>query len=197
MKLKILFSAVTSLIITLTACGQTTQTSQKDSSNSDDMKNEKKVLVAYFSATGNTKAVAEDLAKVMDATLFEIEPKQPYSAADLDWQDSTSRSSVEMHDVNSRPEIKDKVKDIAEYDIIFLGYPIWWYVAPTIINTFVDENNLNGKTVYCFATSGGSPIGPCVDVLKKQYPDINWQEGKLLNNADEATLEEWKKEIGL
>lgn len=197
MKLKILFSAVISLIITLTACGQTAKTNQKDSSNTDDMKNEKKVLVAYFSATGNTKAVAEDLAKVMDATLFKIEPKQPYSAADLDWRDSTSRSSVEMHDVNSRPEIKDKVKDIAEYDIVFLGYPIWWYVAPTIINTFVDENNLNGKTVYCFATSGGSPIGPCVDALKKQYPDINWQEGKLLNNADEATLEEWKKEIGL
>lgn len=194
MKMKSFLVATAALFLSLTSCAQSQNTESK---NNDEMKNNKKVLVAYFSATGTTKSVAEDLAKVMDATLFEIEPKVPYSPADLDWKDSTSRSSVEMHDLNSRPEIKNKVQDIAQYDVVFLGYPIWWYVAPTIVNTFIEENDLKGKTVYCFATSGGSPIGPCVDALKKQYPDINWQEGRLLNGATEATLQEWKKEINL
>ena len=189
---KLLFAAVC-LLITMTACAQKDQ----NNSNSEEMKKDNKLLVAYFSATGTTKAVAEKLADVMDATLFEIEPVKPYSAADLDWQDSTSRSSVEMHDLNSRPEVKNKVKDLDRYDVVFLGYPIWWYVAPTIINTFLDENNLDGKTVYCFATSGGSPIGPCVDALKKQYPGIDWKEGKLLNNATTDSLEAWKQEINL
>ena len=183
-----------SVFVTLTACAQTKLNSE---SNSENMDKGKKVLVAYFSATGTTKAVAEDLAKVMDATLFEIVPSEPYTAADLDWRDDNSRSSIEMHDPNSRPAVKNKVEDIMQYDVVFLGYPIWWYVAPTIINTFIDENNLQGKKVYCFATSGGSPIGPCVEALKKQYPDIEWQEGKLLNGATESTLEAWKSEIGL
>ena len=141
-------------------------------------------------------AVAEDLAKVMDATLFEIEPTEKYTSEDLDWRDDKSRSSVEMHDPNSRPAVKNKVDNMAQYDVVFIGYPIWWYIAPTIINTFIDENNLDGKKVYCFATSGGSPIAPCVDALKKQYPDIDWQEGKLLNHASKETLEAWKEEIG-
>ena len=186
--------ALISLLITMTACAQTKQSKESDS---EDMNNGKKVLVAYFSATGTTKAVAEELAKVMDATLFEIEPTEPYTAADLDWRDSLSRSSVEMHDPNSRPAVKNRVDDMDQYDVVFLGYPIWWYIAPTIINTFIDENNLDGKKVYCFATSGGSPIDPCVEALKKQYPDIDWKEGKLLNNASKESLEAWKQEIGL
>ena len=194
MKIKTMMAAIVSLLLTMTACARTNQNTE---TNSDSMENGKKVLVAYFSATGTTKAVAEDLAKVMDATLFEIEPAEPYTAADLDWRDSLSRSSVEMHDPSSRPAVKKKVENLSQYDVVFLGYPVWWYVAPTIINTFIDENNLDGKKVYCFATSGGSPIGPCVDALKKQYPAINWQEGKLLNGATESTLETWKKEIGL
>ena len=187
-------AALAGLLITLTACAKTEQTKE---SNSDNMDNGKKVLVAYFSATGTTKAVAEELAKVMDATLFEIEPAEPYTAADLDWHDDKSRSSVEMKDPASRPAVKNKVEDMAQYDVVFLGYPVWWYVAPTIINTFIDENNLDGKKVYCFATSGGSPIGPCVEALKKQYPAIDWQEGKLLNRPSEATLEAWKTALGL
>ena len=194
MKLKTILLAVVGLLMTTSSCAQTQQSKE---SNSENMEKEKNVLVAYFSATGTTKAVAEDLAKVMDATLFEIEPNEPYTSADLDWRNDNSRSSVEMHDVNSRPAVKNRVDDMAQYDVVFLGYPIWWYIAPTIINTFIDENNLNGKKVYCFATSGGSPIGPCVDALKKQYPDINWQEGKLLNHASKETLEAWKQEIGL
>ena len=194
MKLKTILLAVVGLLMTTSSCAQTQQSKE---SNSENMEKEKNVLVAYFSATGTTKAVAEDLAKVMDATLFEIEPNEPYTSADLDWRNDNSRSSVEMHDVNSRPAVKNRVDDMAQYDVVFLGYPIWWYIAPTIINTFIDENNLNGKKVYCFATSGGSPIGPCVDALKKQYPDIKWQEGKLLNHASKETLEAWKKEIRL
>ena len=191
MKIKTLALALAGLVLASASCAK--GNSEKEA----DMKNDKKILVAYFSATGTTKAVAKDLAKVTGGTLFEIEPATPYTEADLDWKDSTSRSSVEMKDPQSRPAIKNKVKDIAQYDVIFLGYPIWWYVAPTIINTFIDENDLKGKTVYCFATSGGSPIAPCVDALKKQYPAVNWQEGKLLNGANEATLEAWKKEIGI
>ena len=194
MKIKTVMAAMVSLLMTMTACAQQKQNIE---TNSDSMDKGKKVLVAYFSATGTTKAVAEDLAKVMDATLFEIEPVEPYSAADLDWRDDKSRSSVEMHDNNSRPAVKNKVDDMAQYDVVFLGYPIWWYIAPTIINTFIDENNLEGKKIYCFATSGGSPIGPCVEALKKQYPNIDWQEGRLLNGTTESTLEAWKKKIGL
>ncbi|MCH5218433.1 MAG: NAD(P)H-dependent oxidoreductase [Muribaculaceae bacterium] len=194
MKLKTILLAFVGLLMTTSSCAQTQQSKESKSENMD---KGKKVLVAYFSATGTTKAVAEDLAKVMDATLFEIEPTEKYTSADLDWRDDNSRSSVEMHDPNSRPGVKDKVEDMAQYDVVFIGYPIWWYIAPTIINTFIDENNLDGKKVYCFATSGGSPIAPCVDALKKQYPNIDWQEGKLLNGATETTLEAWKKEIGL
>ena len=193
MKIKTILLAFVGLLLATSSCAQ----KNREKANQREVNNDKKVLVAYFSATGTTKAVAEDLAKVMDATLFEIGPTEPYTSADLDWRDSLSRSSVEMHDLNSRPAVKNKVEDIARYDIVFLGYPIWWYIAPTIVNTFIDENNLEGKKVYCFATSGGSPIAPCVDALKKQYPNIDWQEGKLLNHASKETLEAWKQELGL
>lgn len=192
MKLKfILYSLIS--ILSLSACGKakTTETDNQEASSDNG-----KVLVAYFSATGTTKKVAEDLAQVFDAKLFEIEPVKPYTEEDLDWKNENSRSSIEMaKDQSIRPEIKNKVNDINKYDVVFLGYPIWWYIAPTIINTFLDENNLDGKTVYCFATSGGSPIEPCVENLKKQYPKINWQSGKLLNNVTTNELEAWKKEI--
>lgn len=194
MKLKTVFLGLIALLMSGASCGQTKQT---ESENTKEMEKGKKVLVAYFSATGTTKAVAEKLAKVTDGTLFEIEPTEPYTEADLDWKNDKSRSSVEMKDSTSRPAVKDKVADMQQYDVVFLGYPIWWYVAPTIINTFIEENDLKGKTVYCFATSGGSPIDPCVDALKKQYPDIDWKDGKLLNDATEETLEAWAKEIGL
>lgn len=191
MKLKTIVIALATVCLSMTSCAQKSAATQTD----EEMKNETKTLVAYFSATGTTKAVAEDLAKVMDATLFEIEPAVPYTEADLDWRDSTSRSSVEMHDLSSRPAVKSKVENVDQYDVVFLGYPVWWYVAPTIINTFIDENNLDGKTVYCFATSGGSPIEPCVEALKKQYPAVDWKAGRLLNGATTETLEAWKADL--
>ena len=192
MKIKFIVTALLGLLISTTSCAKKTEkaTSMEDNKVT-------KVLVAYFSATGTTKRVAEELAKVMDATLFEITPETPYTSADLDWRDENSRSSVEMHDATSRPAIKDKVKDIEKYDVVFIGYPIWWYVAPTIINTFIDENNLSGKRIISFATSGGSPIEPCIEALQKQYPNLDWDGGKLLNHATKEELESWKQQLGL
>lgn len=183
MKLKHLTLLAVALLFVLTGCQN-----QKDADSH-------KILVAYFSATGTTKHAAEDLAKAMDGTLFEIVPAQPYTAADLDWKNPESRSSVEMNKKASRPEIKNKVADIGQYDIVFIGYPIWWFKAPTIINTFIEQNDLKGKTIIPFATSGGSPIKPSEKKLEKQYPELEWAPGKLLNKYTPESLEEWKKEI--
>ena len=151
----------------------------------------RKILVAYFSASGVTKGVAQRLAKVAGADLFEIRPAVPYTQADLNWTDKKSRSSVEMNDPLSRPEIAEKLPNMADYDTVFVGYPIWWYVAPHIINTFVESYDLSGKTLVAFATSGGSGIGKTVEELKKLYPDANWKDGKLLNNISDKELVDW------
>ena len=150
-----------------------------------------KILVAYFSASGVTKGVAQRLAKVAGADLFEIRPAVPYTQADLNWTDKKSRSSVEMNDPLSRPEIAEMLPNMADYDTVFVGYPIWWYVAPHIINTFVESYDLSGKTLVAFATSGGSGIGKTVEELKKLYPDANWKDGKLLNNISDKELVDW------
>ncbi len=150
-----------------------------------------KILVAYFSASGVTKGVAQRLAKAVGADLFEIRPAVPYTQADLNWTDKKSRSSVEMNDPLSRPEIAEKLPNMADYDTVFIGYPIWWYVAPHIINTFVESYELSGKTLVAFATSGGSGIGKTVEELKKLYPDANWKDGKLLNNISDKELVDW------
>lgn len=152
-----------------------------------------KTLVAYFSASGVTKGAAEKLAEVTGGDLYEIQPEVPYTDADLDWQDKQSRSSVEMADLSSRPAIKGKVENLNDYDTVFVGYPIWWYTAPTIINTFIEANDLKGKTVIPFCTSGGSSIKKSAEDLKKAYPDLNWKEGKLLNRISKEELETWVK----
>lgn len=140
----------------------------------------KKVVVAYFSATGTTEAVAKGIAKEKNAVLYAIEPAKKYTAADLDWRNKKSRSSVEMNDKNARPALKSK-KSLAEYDVIYIGYPIWWDVAPRIINTFIEQAKLDGKTVIPFATSGGSGIEKSVSELKAAYPKVKWQKGILKN----------------
>lgn len=147
-----------------------------------------KTLVAYFSATGTTKAVAEKIAEAAQADLFEIQPAVPYTDADLDWRNSLSRSSVEMSDKTSRPAVAGKVKNLNRYETIYIGFPIWWYTAPTIINTFIEENDLAGKRVKFFATSGGSGIKRAVDDFKEAYPAIGWAGGKLLNNPSEEDI---------
>lgn len=152
---------------------------------------ENKVLVAYVSMTGNTAKAAQVLAKVTSGELYQIEPEKRYTNADLNWRNEQSRCYVEMHDLKFRPTIKGKKTDIAKYDVIYLGFPIWWNIAPTLLNTFIEAHNLKGKTVIPFATSGGSTIDNSVKELKKTYPDINWQEGKLLNGMDEKAMREW------
>lgn len=143
--------------------------------------NDNKILVAYFSCSGVTKAVATELASIAGADLYEIKPEVPYTDADLDWNDRKSRSSVEMRDASSRPGIARKLPDMETYGTVFVGFPVWWYIAPTIINTFLESYDFSGKTVVPFATSGGSGIGNCEKNLRKTYPGIRWKDGKLLN----------------
>ena len=141
-----------------------------------------KKLVAYFSASGVTKRYAERLAQAADADLFEIKPTVPYTDADLNWKNSNSRSSIEMKNPDSRPEIAEKLSDMDKYDTVFVGFPIWWYVAPTIIDTFLESYDFSGKTVVPFATSGGSGMGKTADVLRQVCPAAAIKDGKVLNN---------------
>lgn len=150
-----------------------------------------KVLVVYFSATGTTATAAGRLAEATGGELLEIEPEKRYTAADLDWRNEKSRCYVEMHDLKYRPAIKTTKVNMADYDTIYLGFPIWWNIAPTIVNTFIEAHDLKGKTVVPFATSGGSTIDNSVKELKKAYPAIDWQEGKLLNRMDVNAIREW------
>lgn len=145
-----------------------------------------KKLVAYFSASGTTKKTAEMLAQAAGADLYEITPKVAYTQADLNWMDKKSRSSVEMNDKKFRPEIEEKDAHISEYDEIILGFPIWWYVAPTIVNTFLEKYDFTGKKIVLFATSGGSGFGNTVKELQPSAPNAEFVEGKVLNNKQEA-----------
>ncbi len=154
-----------------------------------------KKLVAYFSASGVTKNAAERLAKAAGAHLFEIKPAVGYTSADLDWTNKKSRSSVEMNNPDSRPEIAERLPNMEDYDTIFIGFPIWWYVAPTIINTFIESYDFSGKTIIPFATSGGSGMGKTVEVLKPLCPNANWIKGKMLNGVSDSELENWVKSI--
>lgn len=155
-----------------------------------------KILVAYFSASGVTKSAAQRLAKASGADLFEIKPAQPYSKEDLDWTNKKSRSSVEMSSPDSRPEIAEKLDNMSEYDVVFVGFPIWWYVAPTIINTFLESYDFSGKTVIPFATSGGSGMGKTEEVLHKICP-ANWKGGRVINGASENDLRKWVGELDI
>ena len=144
----------------------------------------KKSLVAYFSASGTTAKVAKTLAKAAQADLYEIRPAIPYTQADLNWMDRKSRSSVEMQDKDFRPALADTDAGIADYDVIFLGFPIWWYVAPTIIHTFLESYDFSGKTIVLFATSGGSDFGQTVKSLKESVSsETKILEGRLCNSS--------------
>lgn len=145
-------------------------------------------LVAYFSATGTTMDVAKRLARATDSDLFAIAPADPYMSADLNWRDKQSRSTLEAADPSCRPTITSRVEHIEDYDTIFLGFPIWWYVAPATINTFLESYDLAGKTIVLFATSGGSGMGKTASVLKACAPDAKIIDGGILNNASDAEL---------
>lgn len=152
-----------------------------------------KKLVAYFSASGTTRKIAEMIASAADADMYEIMPKQPYSEADLNWMDKKSRSSVEMNDKKFRPEIAAANANTDKYDEIFLGFPIWWYVAPTIINTFLESYNFSGKKIVLFATSGGSGFGNTARELKPSAPDAVIVKGKVFHKTTKQEIAEWVK----
>lgn len=185
---KILLTIAAAVAICFSACAQKT--------NKNEMKAHH-TLVAYFSATGTTAKAAQSIANATNGTLYEIAPQTPYTSADLNWNDKQSRSSVEMGDKNARPALKEAKADLTAYDVVFIGYPIWWDEAPRIVNTFIENNDLKGKTLIPFATSGGSGIANSVKALRQTYPDLNWKEGRLLNRASDKTIREWLNANGL
>ena len=184
---KIMLALAAVMTMSLAACAQNKGEQNIQSGNSP--------LVVYFSATGTTAKAARTIAEATGGTLYEIVPQLTYTADDLDWNDSQSRSSAEMNNPQVRPELKDTKLDVAAYDMIFIGYPIWWNQAPRIINTFIESHNLKGKTLVPFATSGGSGISNSVNELKNAYPDLEWQNGRLLNGASRNAIQSWVGDV--
>lgn len=158
-----------------------------------------KTLVAYFSASGQTARLARTIADVTGGDLFEIEPEAPYTSADLDWQNKRSRSSVEMGDPSSRPAIASHVDDMVSYDVVFVGFPIWWYTAPTIIESFLEGYDLSGKTVVPFATSGMSGMGDTESTLQKSCSSLtSWKPGRRMSPGESpASVRGWVEGLGL
>ena len=208
------------MILGLAACGnsasQTEQPSTEDTSveskadtnsaeNSTDMENtdnqdvqDHKVLVAYFSATGTTKGVAEHIANGLNADIYEIVPEDPYTDADLNYNDNNSRTTIEMNDPNARPAISGSVENMEQYDIIFVGYPIWWGEAPRIVSTFMESYDFSGKTIVPFCTSGGSGIGSSASNLERLTSGATWLDGRRLNGSDsQDTVMEWVNGLNL
>lgn len=152
-----------------------------------------KLLICYFSATGTTKRVAEKLGEILNGDLFEIEPVNKYTKDDLDWTNKQSRSTLEMKDESSRPEVKGKVNNIEEYNKVIIGFPVWWYREPSIIDTFIEENDLKRKDIYVYVTSGGSTYEGSLKHLKEMYSELNFVSGKTLNHIDENEIRKWVK----
>mgnify|MGYP004565331657 CR=1 FL=1 len=212
-KLFSLLLVVAAMVLTLAACG----TANAGNDAADEPKNDvttdtvspapaeetpestgNKVLVAYFSATGHTKTIAEYLQATLDADLYEIVPQEPYTDADLDWMDKKSRSTIEMNAPKSRPAIAGQVADMVQYDTVFVGSPIWWGQAPKIVYTFLESYDFSGKTVIPFATSGGSGMGG-EDILKAACSkDTKWLPGKRLSSCESAaSVQKWVESLGL
>ena len=185
---KIILTLAAVMTMSFAACAQ-------NNKREKNMQTEKKPLVVYFSATGTTVRAARMIADVTGGTLCEIVPQQTYTSDDLDWNDKQSRSSVEMNNPDARPAVKDTKIDFAAYDVIFIGYPICWNQAPRIINTFIESHDLKSKTLVPFATSGGSGINNSAEELKKTYPDLEWQKGKLLNGANCDVIRAWVSDL--
>ncbi len=188
--MKNLFASILAvLMFSITACAGSADgnSSKNDASNS--------VLVAYFSAQGHTKALAEKIAAATGGTLFEIEPIDPYTEADLDGWNDSARGTRESKDRTTRPEIRKKVNDFEKYDTIYLGFPIWWYTAPTIINTFLESYDTAGKTIIPFATSGGSGFGDTEKDLRVSAPDARFKPGKVINDANQQQVDEWVESV--
>lgn len=192
--MKRIFLAIAAMTMVLSACGQNKKTEQTQNTQEE---KQMKTLVAYFSATGTTKALAEKVAAATGGDLYEIKPEVAYTAEDLDWTVKTSRSSVEMADKTSRPAIVKDLENIQDYGTVYIGFPVWWYTAPTIINTFIEAYDLSGKTVIFFATSGGSTVDKANAEFKAAYPSLNWKDGKVLNRASDQDVKAWVESLNL
>ena len=152
-----------------------------------------KILVTYFSASRVTAKVAQNIAEMIGADTFEIRPKIAYTSEDLNWMNKNSRSSIEMNNKSSRPEIDGTISKLDDYETILIGFPVWWYTAPTIINTFIESLDFKGKTLIPFCTSGGTGISGCERDLRNTYPQYNWKEGRrLTGKEDKKSIEDWK-----
>ena len=190
--------SIAAVCLVAVACGNNGKKAEVVNENVETQNdNNMKTLVAYFSATGTTEALAQKIAEVTGGTLYQIKPEVPYTAADLDWTNKKSRSTVEMQDPASRPAIVKDLEDADAYGTIFIGFPVWWYTAPTIINTFLESYDFSGRTVVFFATSGGSSINKANKQFAAEYTALDWKEGKVLNNATKADVEAWVKSLGL
>ena len=192
-KLILFIGAIAVMTVAFLSCSSKKQSDSAEQTQG----NGGKVLVCYFSATGTTEKAAQRIADITGGKLYNIEPKEPYTEADLDWRDSLSRSSVEMRTKTSRPELKDSVADLSDYSVVFIGYPNWWNTHPTIINTFIENNDLKGKTVVPFMTSGGSNIINSEKELHESYPSLTIAKGLLMNNVSDDDIKNWLKELGL
>ena len=171
--------------------------SQTEETDAPDVQ-ESKVLVAYFSATNTTKGVAEHIANGLNADIYEIVPEDPYTDADLNYNDNNSRTTIEMNDPDARPAISGSVENMDQYDIVFIGYPIWWGDAPRILSTFVESYDFSGKTIVPFCTSGGSGIGSSASNLEQLTSGATWLSGRRLNGSDsQNTVMEWVNSLGL
>jgi len=174
------------------------ETVQTVNSEEDTEMNDSKILVAYFSATGTTKRLAETIAEVTGGNLYEIVPEEPYTDADLDYNDNSSRTTIEQNDSSSRPAISGSIENFDDYDIVFLGYPIWWYDAPHIMFTFAESYDFDGKTVIPFCTSGGSGIGTSGDNIEACAGNGTWLDGaRMSGSASESEVSEWIDGLGI
>ncbi len=190
-QLKTIEMKMTKLFLILACCLPLCVMAACQPQNQTSMNENNKKLVAYFSATGTTMEAATKLAEATNADLHEIVPEARYTAADLNWQDKNSRSSVEMADKSSRPAIANKVENMEQYDTVFVGFPIWWYIAPTIVNTFLEQYDMTGKTIVPFFTSGGSGAGETLKYLQPSAPNAKWVEPKNLTQMDKAQVKAW------
>ena len=173
-----------------------TSTNMENTDNQDTQ--EHKILVAYFSATGTTKGVAEHIANGLNADIYEIVPEEPYTDADLDYNDNNSRTTIEMNDPDARPVISGSVENMEQYDTVFIGYPIWWGEAPRIASTFMESYDFSGKTIVPFCTSGGSGIGSSASNLERLTSGATWLDGRRLNGSDsQDTVMEWVNSLDL
>lgn len=189
--LTLIIVALSMLATLVISCSSKKQDSVEQNGNNS------KVLVCYFSATGTTEKAAKRIAELTGGKLHNIEPAELYTDADLDWRDTLSRSYVEMHNRTFRPALKDSVTDMSDYSVVFIGYPNWWNTHPTIINTFIEANDLKGKTIVPFMTSGGSNIINSEQELHEAYPTLNIAKGLLMNGVSDEEIKAWISGIGI